>query len=224
MNLPKAKSTSKKFYGKWLYKITLTVKGSAMFRSNSLTDVIKYCDDNTTVYSQFSYAGRSLPHRPQLKKIAEFLQGFEADSWSTRIESEQIDFYSNDKSLYDALSLQFASDIIHRFEPIAGSEDQLESANTILVKKLPHKKYNFRVYLLPHKMANDKEGKKKYTDWLKQQDKITCTPAIEHWFYNTDWNWDRRYVLVEDEQTLLMLKLRNSEVVGRIYKFVISDK
>ena len=74
-------------------------------------------------------------------------------------------------------------------------------------------------------MANDKEGKKKYIEWLKRQSpKITCTTAIEHWFIKTDWNWDRRYVLVEDESTLLMLKLRNAEVVGRIYKFVISDK
>jgi hypothetical protein len=40
----------------------------------------------------------------------------------------------------------------------------------------------------------------------------------------TEWNWDRRYVLVEDEGTLLMLKLRNPEVMGSVYNYVLSDK
>jgi hypothetical protein len=70
-----------------------------------------------------------------------------------------------------------------------------------------------------------REDKNKYIDWIKTQDpRITCTPALEKWFINTDWNWDRRYVLVEDEATVLMMKLRNTEVVGTVYKFVISDK
>ena len=53
---------------------------------------------------------------------------------------------------------------------------------------------------------------------------MTCTHAVSTWFVDTDWNWDRRYILVEDEQSLLMLKLRGSEVVGKIHNFVISDK
>ena len=70
-----------------------------------------------------------------------------------------------------------------------------------------------------------REDKNNYLDWIKKQDpRITCTPALEKWFINTDWNWDRRYVLVEDEATVLMMKLRNAEVVGSVYKFVISDK
>lgn len=93
------------------------------------------------------------------------------------------------------------------------------------VKKLPHNRYRYRVYLLPHKMAKDREGKQKYISWLKSLgERVTCTPAVEGWFMHTDWNWDRRYILVEDEHTLLMLKLRNSEVVGRIYNYVLSDK
>ena len=74
-------------------------------------------------------------------------------------------------------------------------------------------------------MKKDKTSKRRFVDWLKSQDpRITCSDAVEKWFMNTEWNWDRRYVLVEDEKTLLMLKLRNSEVVGRIYNYVLSDK
>jgi len=40
----------------------------------------------------------------------------------------------------------------------------------------------------------------------------------------TEWNWDRRYMYVEDEMTLLMIKMRSSEVLGRIYEYHIIDK
>ena len=74
-------------------------------------------------------------------------------------------------------------------------------------------------------MSNDVEGKKKHIEWIKSQaPRITCTDAVENWFIKTDWNWDRRYVLVDSEQTLLMLELRNAAVVGRIYKYVVTDK
>lgn len=224
MNLPKAKPTSRKFYGKWLYKVTLMLQGAGIFRDAPLQSVIDFCNESTNDYAVYSFRGRAALNRVKIKEVATFLQAFSEDIWSTRIESDQIDFYSNDKSFYDAVANTFANDILHRFEPLGDTNDLLESAGTVVVKKLPHNKYQYRVYLLPHKMANDNEGKTKYIEWLKQQDRITCTPAIQEWFYKTNWNWDRRYVLVEDEQTLLMLKLRNSEVVGRVYKFVIPDK
>lgn len=223
MNLPKAKATSRKFYGKWLYKVSLSVEGASIFRSHTLTDVIDFCNDTTTQYSEYTFKGRAARHKSSILQLALFLNSSSA-IWSNRIESEQIDYYTNDKSFYDALSTAFCDTVLHRFEPAEGSNELLESTESIIVKKLPHNKYNYRVYLMPHKMAGDKEGKTKYIEWLKLQERITCTPAIQTWFYSTDWNWDRRYVLVEDEQTLLMLKLRNADVVGRIYKFVVSDK
>jgi hypothetical protein len=74
-------------------------------------------------------------------------------------------------------------------------------------------------------MAGDKEGKMQYVNWLKKQyPKVTCTEAVEKWFVTTDWNWDRRYILVKDESMLLMLKLRNPDVVGRIYNYQLCDK
>jgi hypothetical protein len=223
MNPPKAKSTSRKFYGKWLFKVSLALGSASIFREHSLQSIIDFCN-NTVVYSPYSIFGRAAPYRAEIKELATFLSTYTDDIWSKRIESDQIDLYTNDRAFYDAVVSQFSEKIIHRFEPAAGADQLLDSTGTIIVKKLPHNRYNYRVYLQPHKMAQDTEGKEKYISWLKQQDRITCTPAIQEWFYKTNWNWDRRYVLVEDEQTLLMLKLRNSEVVGRIYKFEVSDK
>lgn len=222
----KTKVTNRKFYGKWLYKATLKLDGVALFRMKSLDEIEEFCLNETAPEHRYQVWHRAFANKDFIYDICSFLKTYDEKSYSKRIERDSIDFYSNDKNFYNSISIKFENILAHRFEPNESTVDLLnQSSNYITVKKLPKNRYNYRVYLLPHKMSNDIESKKKYINWLKNQSpKITCTPAVEKWFINTDWNWDRRYVLVEDEQMLLMLKLRNSEVIGRIYNFVISDK
>lgn len=223
MKQQKTKVTNKKFYNKWLYKVTLKIEGAGMLRSPF--DQIREVFNGPEPKSGYSYAARNWQHRGSLLDVIDFLESKPADIWTKRIEREYVDFYTNDKDFYEELSTVYENRLVHRFEPAEGQEDLLDKVGQVIVKKLPKNRYQHRVYLLPHKMANRREEKQQFVDWLKKQSpKITCTPAIESWFIRTDWNWDRRYVLVEDEATLLMLKLRNSEVVGRIHNFIISDK
>jgi len=221
----KTLKTNRKFYNKWIYKVSLNVKGSGIFRTHSLDDIKEFCSGETTDQAPYSLHTRAWNNREQILELANFLIGQSDTVWAKRIENTLVDFYTNDYCFYQTLSENFESVMTHRFEPSEASAELLEKPQTIVAAKLPHNKYHYRVYLLPHKLTGDKESKKKYVDWLKSQTpRITCTPAVEKWFIKTDWNWDRRYVLVEDEHTLLMLKLRNSEVVGRVYNYVISDK
>ena len=226
MLLQKTKPTTRKFYGKWLYKASFDIPGCAFLRSKSIEETEQFCFGPDPESYQQSVKQRAWNNRFTLLNVCSALHKYNKDDYSLRIESSILDVYTNDKALYERISNNLEKQLRHRFEP---SEATIEILNTnqnyISVDKLPKGRYNYRVYLLPHKMKGDKEGKQKYLDWLKKSGgKITCTPSVEKWFLDTDWNWDRRYVLVEDEATLLMLKLRNSEVVGRIYNFVVSDK
>ena len=221
----KTQKTNRKFYNKWIYKVSLQIKGSSIFRTHSLDDIKEFCLAPSPEKPNYSLHARAWQNRDQILELTEFLLTQKSIIWTKRIENVFMDFYTNDRNFYEELSLKFESAMLHRFEPNLETLDLLDTPQTILAAKLPHNRYHYKVYLLPHKMAGDKESKKKYVDWLKSQDpRITCTPAVQKWFIKTDWNWDRRYVLVEDEHTLLMLKLRNSEVVGRVYNYIISDK
>lgn len=226
MILQKTKLTNRKFYGRWLYKVSLQLNGCAIFRQKTLDYIKSFCLSENTNERPYSLLSKAYNEKENILALANFLENYNSKSWSKRIESSRIDFYTNDVNFYTKLSEDFKHILIHRFEPNLESIDALNvSSSTVIVKKLPHNKYQYRAYLLPHKMAGDREGKHKYIAWLKTQgEKVTCTKAVEKWFINTDWNWDRRYILVQDESTLLMLKLRNSEVVGRIYNYVVSDK
>jgi len=226
MLLQKTKTTTRKFYGKWLYKASFDIQGCSLLRTKTLDEVKAFCTGADPGESHYTFRQRAWNNSENIISLCDALSTYDKDVYSLRIESSILDVYSNDKEFYNSVSTTLEHLLRHRFEPNEANIDILNTnQNYITVDKLPKGRYNYRVYLLPHKMKGDKEGKQKYLDWLKKQDpKITCTPAIEKWFLYTDWNWDRRYVLVEDESTLLMLKLRNAEVVGRVYNFVIADK
>lgn len=222
----KTKQTTRKFYGKWLYKVSISIEGAALLRLKNLDEIENFLTGPNPDCHYYSFKQRAWHNKDIILPFVNFIKKYNKDVYSLRIEGSIIDVYSNDKDFYDLLSIEFEKFLRNRFEPSETNIDILNAnQNYISVDKLPKGRYNYRVYLLPHKMKNDVEGKQKYIDWLKRNNpKITCTPAVENWFIKTDWNWDRRYVLVEDEATLLMLKLRNSEVVGRIYNYVVSDK
>jgi hypothetical protein len=57
-----------------------------------------------------------------------------------------------------------------------------------------------------------------------QGDKIRMSKVVKAWFMYTDWNWDRRYLLVEDTPTLLMLQMRSGDAVGKVYEYAVVDK
>lgn len=220
------KQTSRKFYNKWLYKVTIRLSGCSMLRTKSLEEIKNFCKNGEPDEYKYSINSRAFANKDFIYDLVCLLENYPNNIYSKRIERDLIDFYTNDSSFYSDLSNKFSDLVTHRFEPNPETIDILnENSSRVAVKKLPHNRYNYKVYLLPHKMKGDKEGKEKYVNWLKNQNpRITCTKAVSDWFIKTEWNWDRRYVLVEDEATLLMLKLRNSEVVGRIYNYVVSDK
>lgn len=224
MKKAKLKVTTKTFYNKWLYKVSLSLTGATLFRNRPYQDLIDYCNSERPPGPAYLVTVKLWEHRQEVLPVANFLINLDIDSHAFRIERDIFDFYTSDHEIYQEFAKEFEKYIIHQFEPALGTEELLTSSSTIVVKKYPHNRYKHKVFLLPHKMAGDQEGKEKYVEWLKSQDKITCTPSIERWFKTTDWNWDRRYVLVEDEKTLLMLKLRNAEVVGKIQNYIISDK
>lgn len=222
----KTRSTQRKFYNKWLYKTCFDIEGCTLLRTESVFAVKHFLSHPLAEETHYESWRKAHVNNEIMLKLCDFLLLYAKDTYALRIERSRLDVYTNDRTFYDQISQVLSPHLVHRFEPTDSNMAVLNAApNTIAVLKLPKDRYRHRVYLLPHKMANDKIGKQRYLTWIKSQaPRITCTPAIERWFVYTEWNWDRRYVLVEDEATLLMLKLRNAEVMGRVYNFVISDK
>jgi hypothetical protein len=218
----KANTTTRKFYNKWLYKVTLNIPGVAIFRQYRLEQIplLNFVGQKHS----HSTMGRAALHKQELIALSAFLSNWDSELWAKRIECNDIDLYTNDKTMYEELFLNFEEFVSSRAEPNECDLDTLEHTGSIIVKKLPHGRYAYKAFLLPHKVK-DRQDKREYVDWISgQNDRILISDVVKEWFVKTDWNWDRRYVLIEDSQTLLMLKLRNPDVLGRVYDYVISDK
>jgi len=201
----KTKLTTRKFYNLWNYKLSFRIKGVTALRLLGLP-------------------GSSISSKSEeIEAIARELSLLDTKSYAKRIESNIIDIYTNDEKIFNNLYEKFKDYLRHSFAPHPDLES-LDNGHTILTKKLPHDIYKYKVFLQPHRISS-REEKEKYMDWVdKQKPKVHITDTVKNWFHKTHWNWDRRYMYVEDEQMLLMLKLKKPEALGTIYTFVISDK
>lgn len=202
----KIKQTTRKFYSKWNYKLSFFIKGLGSLRSTDLSTLLKRSKNK------------------ELTTFLEHIQGLDSNDYAKRLENNTMDIYTNNEKIFDDLLSQFQDYVRLAFAPAADFEVSIKDNHCILAKKLPHDRYQYKVFLQPHRIASA-EDRKKYINWLEtQQPRINITDTVKNWFYKTNWNWDRRYMYVENDQTLLMLKLKNPEALGTIYSFVISDK
>lgn len=221
----KIKLSHKKFYNKWLYKVSIKAPGISIIRSLGMSDAANFCIGSNPTKRQFMVYQKAYDNRNQILSIVNFLVSADQNIFFKRLETHTLDIYTNDKDFYNLVYATFKDDVIYRAEPKTLNLNIMSAANSIVVTKYPHNRYKHKVFLLPHKLKHDKISKSKFINWIENQSpRITCTPAIKQWFMTTEWNWDPRYILVEDEKTLMLLKLRNSDVIGRIYNYVLSDK
>lgn len=195
--------TKRKFYNKWLYKITLEIRHCGVFRHNDVDSISK----NSTLGLE-------------VRNLATLLA--EIKEYQLRIENKFVDIYLDSKDEIDKLASQFQNNIVHVCYPHPDLLLNNTSSKNIIANKLPYDRYRFKVFLKPHNMK-DKDQKQTYLDWLESQNpRIFITNSTKQWFLNTDWNWDRRYMYVEDDKTLVMAKMRQSDVLGSIYTYQLT--
>ena len=224
----KSKPTKRRFYNKWLYKITLHVPGIYAFRYSGITS----CDKDETdsrlfqkvaPYITSSTKRKLYENQDLIVNLSESLQSFDASEWGMRMEGDRVDIYTNNTDLFNHLSKTYYHVTIHRFEP--HSDPDLLDAGVYVVNKYPFDQYRFKVFLQPHKLNRDKARKSQFLNWVDSQgERVKITDTTKTWFSAWNYNWDRRYMYVDDEKTLLMLKMREPDAVGRVYKYVLTDK
>jgi hypothetical protein len=225
----KKKITKRKFYGKWLYKVTLNASGIGILRSKSPEETIFFLDNSASAsekkYHVTSTYSKAINNKDNISEICHFIKDINSTDWTKRIERNFLDFYTNDEKMYKDFCEKFSDILVHHFEPEADCIDLFTNQHVIIAKKYPHNKFKYKVYLKPHNLKKDIDSKKQFLEWIdSQKDKILISAVVKDWFIRTEWNWDRRYMLVDNEQTLLMLKMRSSDAIGKIYEYVISDK
>jgi hypothetical protein len=198
--------TKRRFYNKWIYKISLKISGNRDFRLKPLDEIIEKSKNKPLVT-----LCQTLIDKPE-------------DSYGTRVEGDNIDLYFNNPDYLDETVSKFPiKDILATWTPEENCADLLEKPRNIIANKLPHDRFGYKVYILPHKV--DRQEKERFISWADSQEpRILISKSVKEWFIKTEWNWDRRYMYVEDEKTLLMLKLKNPDIMGSVYSYTINTR
>ena len=209
------KYTKKKFYNKWDYKINLYVIGAGYIRV--FKESLRSND-----FSPYFYSRADIP---TIKKFLAELDNFQKENYQMRVEHNYIDIYTNDVTIYNTLTEQFKELITYTSIPTGKDIQSEHGFIPILTNKLPHDRYTFKAFLKPHVLKDNKEAKYGYLNFLNlQKPRIKISNSVENWFVHNNVNWDPRYIYVEDKNTLLMLKMKNSPVLGRVYEYILDDK
>lgn len=203
----KIQQTKRRFYNKWLHKVSVRIgAGAVYFRSKTPAIDAKYASN------------------PLWGKLHTALASCDSNLWAIRVEHHTVDVYTNSSEFFNQVIDQFGNNVVHAFAPPKDQEHLLDSTKTIIANKYPFDRYQYKVFLNPHKL-HDRDARQAWVAWLDSQgDRVRISSAVKAWFIKTNWNWDRRYMYVQDEQTLLMLKMRDSAAVGSVYSHVVVDK
>lgn len=201
-------TTKKKFYNKWLYKITVYCRNGRFLKSSIDQGYVNKVSSNDL----------------DLISLYGILSVLDKNQYGIRVEGYYVDVYSNNKDIIDSVKRHLSLGIKHIFLPVNDELLTNGDEKEIISKNLPHSKYRYKVFLQPHKLKTDEE-KNKYLDWIgTQSSRILITNKVKDWFKKTKWNYDRRYMYVEDEKTLLMVKMKNPDAIGTVYSFRVVDK
>lgn len=196
----KSVQTKRKFYNEWLYKLTVASNNASIFRRNTVE----------TIQHDLRFSLESRELASALEDIKDY---------RLRIENRYIDIYLNDRDHVDRLMYLCGSTVKHICYPHPNLLSENIGAKQIIANRLPHGRYRFKVYLKPHTMK-DQQEKKEYLQWLEsQKPRIHLSESTKEWFIKTQWNWDRRYMYVEDDQTLVLAKMRQSDALGSVYSY-----
>lgn len=221
-----AKHIRKKFYNKWSYKLSLRVKGAGIFRYNTYAEVkALMISPKSPHFKLYKLEEKALDNSDYVYTIADLLSKYPKEILALRIEGSILDIYTNDKDFFEEASKSFRLFTWKRFIPDPSTEHLLDNGRKIIGKKLAHNKYRYKVYLTPHKLPSNNVLRNNFIEFVDQNsEKVLMSKSVKDWFLRTQWNWDRRYIYVDNEQTLLMLKLKCSEALGSVYEYIIIDK
>lgn len=234
--LKTAKKTKKKFYNKYIYKISLRLPGAYSLRTLSHQEILDFAtglrpppQSDESMFSTSTWRTKNaqsiVEHGKTWISFLGIINTVPKNEVTIRIETDILDVYTNNKILYETLCHEFANITRNRHEPAPGMKDTLlYSDQEIFVKELPHGMYNYQVDLKSPKSLTFNELES-LADWCRSRNPaIAFTDATYSWLLKRDVFNTRRWIYVDNDSTLLMLRLRCNDLIGTVRKYVKTGK
>ena len=214
----KISKTTKLFYSKWPYKVSVRTRGAYLIRFYGAEILIRRFDDPT---DNFSYH-RLKPHELEdLEKCARnVLKLKNIPNIKYRYEGGTINLFTDTIEVFDIICNTFLSKIVEVWKPTNDFEIQhlKDNINNVIVDVLPYNKYKYKVVLRYNTPAAIRESIFK---WLGNNQFSTRPSNATRRFLTCHSYIQSPFIYIEDDKTLMMLQLIAGEQIKKTEKYII---
>lgn len=214
----KFKKTTKLFFDKYLYKVSLFTPIAEMFRCKKI-DLIK--EELQSYDDKFSKQNRNFISIPRIYlkqinkdefyamlEVINLLENFD-EEFNTRIEGKILSFYSNNEQLIDNISNVTGIKVREVYKPLDKkiADFLMENHRVVIRTNYTHK---YKVHISGLKKEADN-----FVIWAQKLSKVKLT--------SNDYRWES-YFYVQDEKTLSMCRLFLGNKVKKVEKlYTVSE-
>lgn len=217
----KVYQTNRLYFKKWLYKIETSTPGASSIKRRGLMETIDFCND---LSKQKIYTRNYSPaEKDQLKKFATALLPFIDKEMQIRAEWNNLNIFLNDKQLYDQIILALKPWIVSVTKPESDEDAKTlsERQSLVLCSEIPHKKFNFRIYIRYNMPPNQRKA---FLDWMANyQDNIKPSKGTLNWLSDGSPYFQDPFVYVTDQKLMLMVRLFLGHYARSTQEFVLKD-
>lgn len=189
--IPHYKFTTKKFRGRYKYKVVFVNSKASWFRGGVLKSLIKKVE----LYRD--------PNSPRLTKIIECLE--KLDNYHIRVEAPYVAFYTDSESDAEQFLSVVEPMLKYVQYPQPGTEALLDQGLSIA----KHMTYKYRVI-----MGRTNKAYPEFVSYIERTGKIGKAAKWE--LSNPRGSWGGYYFYIKDERSLTMAKLMIGDNIRKV--------
>ena len=225
------KKINKLFFNEYPFRIKTKSKGANLLIRQGFEKVVAFCASNNEKFhfTRFGLQGQQFTpnDKSRLLKYSESVLRWTCDAKDNGIKIycalNTINLYFKDEDLYRKAIVDLKPWISELNEP--GSQEELDymyanGAKQILVDKLPHDGYEYRVFLKENLSANKRSS---ILDWINRCPDGAVKPSkstVDYLAQSRYYNWNP-FLYINNSQNLTLLGLVGSGTIRRVERFVL---
>lgn len=215
-------TTNKLFFGKWPFKVETCLKGTSLIKRLGLEDTRKWCDGDA--HQQFNqYSFYKTIHRIELREYIDLLEPFIGPNLQMRSEYHNLNFYTDDRKIYEGLQRELAPWVRGISEPEGDDLEFLQnnSSRIVLCNELPYGKFKHKVYL---KTSMPQPQRENFVKWLGNYNgDVRASLGSVGWMLGQKPYFQGPFVYIADSQTLAMVGLYLGNYAKKTQEFVVRN-
>ena len=207
---------SKLYFGKWPFKIKISVSGAWMVKRKGVLATLLMCKDPDY---RAAYQYRNIDFT-RLEAFTRAINPFLDKDMNVRVEGGIFSIYCKDPNLFEDISKACAEYIVAEYAP--SNDIELEymnnnSAKKVLCNHIPFNRYPYKVYVKYNTPLNTRSAFKKWSE--NYYGKIKPSSTAYNWMNGVN-SYNALIFYIEDQPTLSMIGMFLGSYVAKVEEFI----